>query len=686
LRYEWYGVPFSPDGLTAAAVGGGDAGFGISGRGFSGWMNPNARADNTVFQFVGPNSPHSGQLPYNNDWKNFGPAVGFAYQLPWFGESKTTVRGGYQITYQGGSRFNTLENALTQPPGRVYAGIYTGTASNPYMDLTNVTPATVPTPLPAGTAPMTPIQITDRTQTANFFDPNYTSPYIQNLTLSVTRSVLPNLTVDVRYIGTLGRRLYTSIDLNSPNFLYNGLGVEFDKIRAGGESAKLDQMLNGVNICTVGCNASVQYGAIGTSVNGVPQTAALQMRSSATFSANLAMGNYAGAGGVAASLATLNYTQIGCPGAGTAGNCGLPSVDPSVVRGSALRVNKVAENLVYTNPQFASAMWFSNMGSSNYHSLQLEATLRPTHGFSGTANYTFSRNLGIPPNPFGAFGPTAAFTNPVDRHMDYSIVNNNHPQIFRANGIIELPIGPGKLLLGNSHGVLARAIEGWRFGSIYNLSSGAWASISSSYGAFSNENALYANAVPDVEDATLLKELLSNAGTKWGVKSSAGVVEGDYFDRSKFVKVSDPQCAGVTPLQNLNGLNPGFFPACSLQAIARVVPQNTPGAIPLNDGSGNYGKIVLQNPKPGTQGNLGQNVLRGLPVWRFDSNIAKSFQITENKSLAFRLDVFNVLNHAQPGAPALGINNAFFPTPFGEITSKNGNDPRVMQGSLRLQF
>src|SRR5207253_9606550 len=40
LRYEWYGVPFSPDGLAAAAVGSGAAGFGISGRDFSGWMNP----------------------------------------------------------------------------------------------------------------------------------------------------------------------------------------------------------------------------------------------------------------------------------------------------------------------------------------------------------------------------------------------------------------------------------------------------------------------------------------------------------------------------------------------------------------------------------------------------------------------------------------------------------------------
>ncbi len=36
---------------------------------------------------------------YNKDLINFGPAVGFAWQIPWFGKGKTTLRGGYQTTY-----------------------------------------------------------------------------------------------------------------------------------------------------------------------------------------------------------------------------------------------------------------------------------------------------------------------------------------------------------------------------------------------------------------------------------------------------------------------------------------------------------------------------------------------------------------------------------------------------------
>jgi Carboxypeptidase regulatory-like domain len=676
IRYEWYGVPFSASGLAVQPVGGGGAAFGISGRDFSGWMSPGARADQTTLQFVGPNSPNPDKSVYNNDWNNFGPALGFAWQLPWLGKEKTTIRGGYQITYQGGSRFNTLEGPLTFPPGRAYQGSYTGDSTNPYLDLASVSrPGVLPTPLPPGVAPMTPIPLTDRSQTITLIDSNYVSPYVQNLTLSVTRAVRNNLTVDVRYIGTLSRKQFTSINLNSANFLYNGLLDEFNKVRAGGESAVLDQMMSGVNICAaLGSCTSGQYGPIGSSVGGVLQTAAYQMRRSSTFNQNLANGNYSVLG-VANSLATLNYVKVNCPSS-TTGNCNLPDV-PTTQRGAVLSLNGVPENFILTNPQFATVNYLANMGNSNYHSFQTEVTMRPTHGFSGTVNYTWSRNLGVPANPAGAFGPAPAITNPVDRQADYTIVNNNHAHIIRTNGNIELPIGPGRLLFGGSSGVIARAIEGWRFGFIYTLSSAPYVNITAA-------NMLYANGVPDVVNADLLKELLNDAGVKWGTPVSPGssLTEGRYFDPAKWTKVPDPQCAAVSPEITVGSIR------CNLQAIAKIVPAGTPGSVPLTDGSGNAGLIVLQNPQPGQRGNLGQNVLKGLPVWRFDTNLAKSFKITESKSLQFRADAFNVFNHPQPGAPNLSINPSSLTTgtalPWGQITTKTGN--RTFQGQLRLMF
>src|SRR6185369_9306238 len=185
----------------------------------------------------------------------------------------------------------------------------------------------------------------------------------------------------------------------------------------------------------------------------------------------------------------------------------------STTRGAVLRANGFPENFIATNPQFTTANYLSNMGNTNYHSMQAEVTLRPTHGFGGSANYTFSKNLGLP----------GTFTDPTNRHQDYSIVNNNHPHVLRTNGTMELPFGPSKLVAGNSGGILARVIEKWQLGVIYTLSSGAWTSISTN-------NSLYANGVPDVANADLLSELLNDVGVRWGTKTSSNTLEGRYFD------------------------------------------------------------------------------------------------------------------------------------------------------------
>src|SRR5207244_25276 len=77
----------------------------------------------------------------------------------------------------------------------------------------------------------TVIPVTDRTGLMNAYDPNFKTPYIQNVTLSVTRTLTSKLTLDLRYIGTLSRKLPGNMDLNTVNFRSNGLLDAFNKIR-----------------------------------------------------------------------------------------------------------------------------------------------------------------------------------------------------------------------------------------------------------------------------------------------------------------------------------------------------------------------------------------------------------------------------------------------------------------------
>ena len=620
LRWDYYGVPWVSDGLTTAPAGGGNALFGYSGRGFQDWMRPGQRGDLTQLIFVGPGSPNPNVAPWSKDFHNLGPAVGFAWQVPWFGVGQTTVRGGYQISFLpgGGGRFSTLNGPLANPPGSSYDAIITGGPGLEYLDMTKLNRIV---PVPVSVKPMEPIPVTDRTVSFSAIDPHLTTPYVQNLTLSVTRNVGSSLTVDARYIGTLSHKLYGTIDLNAPNFLYNGLKEAFDAARGGGESTLLDQMFKGVNIA-------------GTGLTGAQQ---LRAATASNIRNNLANGNYLA---LANSLAILNYSQAGGI------NSNLPVI-PTGVNGAVLRLNGFPENFIKTNPQFSAANWLTNSGSTNYHSLQAQATLRPVAGVSFQTSYTWSKLLG-----YGAFPtvlPTASagttYTNPTDRKADYTLQPGDRRHDFRTNGSFALPFGPGQMLFRNSSGVLARAIENWQMSWIVDLTSGAPANIIA-------QNMLYANGVPDV-----VGKFDSKGHADW----KSGALSGNYF-ADKYSKVPDPQCRSIAAsLQSL----------CTLTAIA--------------DQSGS---IVLQNPLPGTRGNLGQNVIEWPGVWALDTAMSKSFQIREGKRLEVRLDATNILNHPQPVNPTnspvtpdLNINST---AKFGEIPTKTGN--RQFQARLRFEF
>jgi hypothetical protein len=611
LRWDYFGVPYENHGLMAAASGGPDAIWGISGTGFPDWMKPGVRGTDTKSAYVGKNSPNSSSPWYENDYNNFGPAIGFAWEVPWFGQGKTTLRGGYQVTYQIGQSGNNIfqEQAV---PGSTDSITYAGDSSVTYIDLAKL-PSIIPAP--STVLPMQPIPTTSRSQQVYNPERGIVTPYTQNLTLSVTRSLSKSVTLDLRYVGTLSRKQWNPVfNINIPNFLYNGLAGAFDAARSGGESALLDQIFNGINLGA---------GTVGS--GGFTGAAAL--RADSRFNSNLANGNYSA---VAATLNTLNYTA--------ALNPTLPAFGPGV-NGMVLKVNGFPDNFVVTNPQYGVVNLITNDYSTNYHSLEVQTTLRPVHGLSIQSTWTWSKNLGTG-GPFG-LGPT--FTNPVDRHADYSIQTDTRVQDFRTNGTFALPFGPNKLLFGSSSGIVARIIEDWQTSAVFNVNSGAPLTVAAS-------NSLYGNARPDIvgpfptNDAAVTFE-----GTP--------AANGSYWAPGTFSFVKDPQCATLaTTLQGL----------CTLNAIT--------------DAKTN--QILLQNAKPGTVPTMGLGSVFGPGRWRFDMNLSKSIKLSESKSLQIRLDAADVLNHPEPNTPSLSLVAA---TTFGNIAGKS-NLHRQLQAQLRFSF
>jgi hypothetical protein len=706
LRYEYYGVPYLKGGFTSTAL---DLGRGLFGAGrlpdepFNSWLYPGnifltgyggAAAGTTTsnalqctsgaqqspnlpvsscnaslltqLEFVGPDTPNADKGVQRPDRNNFGPAVGFAYSVPWFGEGRTTLRGGYSITY-GGANTNgiALDAILGGAPGATTNASLDLTQFTGYLDLTNV-PQLIPiapTVVPGGT-----FSIYGKTGTFTAYNPDWETPYSQNFNLSVTTNLTRKVALDVRYVGTKGNKLSGNLNLNEVNVFNNKeLFDALEIVRQGGEAPLFDQMFAGLNLNSgvSGAAGTGTYAAVGTlNSAGVRQTGSMHLRR--WQRTNLANGNYE------AIASALN-------GNGPFGNIGLQSIPSGLgtvggrllrngcdrianglttvtTPGGTLPVRCFPENYLVMNPQLSSPTYIHNTGYSNYHSLQSQVTLRPTFGLSFTGTYTWSRLMSL---------ASAGHVDIRDRAADYTLGTNHLTHDLRFNGQFELPIGPNKLLFGNTSGWVARLLERWQTSFIFNGFSGRPVSVTGTQTLWSGSN-------PDVVGSWNLR----GGNTEWGRVVSPTEVGGFFFgdpsQPSPFVKVQDPQCAPGGPLDftDAMGTNLTADPTsyCTLDALADA----------------STGQILLQNARPGTRGTLGTNTFQSRGVWTFDGNIGKTFQISESKSIQVRVDATNILNHPIPNDPTLSINSN---EPFGNQNGKSQfQSPRAFRGTLRLSF
>jgi hypothetical protein len=646
MRYEFYGVPYEHRGLTPTPVGGGIAMFGVSGRSFERFLRPDNPIDPNLLmqiELVGPHSPNPDHSLYKDDWNNFGPAIGFSWQLPWLGQGKTNIRGGYQVSYTRPSNPANLVNFVLLNPGFSNLAQTTGPLDGTYFDLRNLSPEV---PIRPATQPLQPIPLTKPNQPIYAFDENFKSPYIQNFTLSVTRDIARNVNLDVRYIGTRGLKLDGTLNLNTSNIYYNPrLLSALERTRLGEDDPLLDQMFLGLNLNpnVRGCDPSNPT-ALCAPVNGTTQTGSQHLRISSTFRSALANGDFE------ALSETLNtYTGTGTGASGTV-NFGVAGERGTVLKranmgfnvpggnsgsnipaGIVVPAGLFPANWITANPQVSAANYYTNTGKSNYHSLQMQSTIRATHGLTVQGTYVWSRALAL---------SASTYTNPADRNLDYNLATNHVTHDFRANGTFDLPFGPNRLLLRNSSGWVARTVEGWQMSFIINANAGGPASVGAG-------NMLYGNGVADIVGEFPVKPF---SDLKWN--GNFGSYFGDRFGQS-----ADPQCGQIAV---------DLRPYCTLQAVTDA----------------KSGQIVLQNPQPGRAGTLGQKTMELPAQWAFDAAMSKSVRISESKSLQFRMDATNVFNHPLLGNPTLDINST---TPFGNIDTK-GNQRRQFKAQMRFNF
>lgn len=166
-----------------------------------------------VTSLINPLAPQTGKLP--SDKNNFGPRLGFAYDL--LGKGKTVLRGGYGI-YYGRVINSTIFSALTS----------TGTpGSQVSLSFAPADPG----------APVFPAILTSLSGVGRnivYFDSNFQNPQIQQMDLTLEQDLGWGTVLSVSYLGSLGRHLPGFVDTNVP---LNNIGTITYQITNGGPLA-----------------------------------------------------------------------------------------------------------------------------------------------------------------------------------------------------------------------------------------------------------------------------------------------------------------------------------------------------------------------------------------------------------------------------------------------------------------
>jgi len=196
---------------------------------------------------------------------------------------------------------------------------------------------------------------------------------------------------------------------------------------------------------TVGKNAVVEIGYIGSNATRIPETRDLNFVSRQFLSTS-------------PTRDQANITRL---------TTVVPNPFRGLIPGTGLNGNTFAqENLLRAFPQFSGnggvSVEAQANGFSRFHMFQTRFEKRFSNGLQFLANYQWSKMMEAT-NRLYAAAPK----------LQYRVAGEDRPQRFVFSGSYELPFGKGKAVLGDVGAWGNRLVGGWQLNTIYSLQSGA---------------------------------------------------------------------------------------------------------------------------------------------------------------------------------------------------------------------
>jgi Carboxypeptidase regulatory-like domain len=433
LRYEYNTTPREANNLGLLPVGGSAGLYGVSGDG--NLFMPGVLTGTAPVLDYAPNGEF-----FKADKNNFAPVIGVAWDP--FKNGKFSIRGGYRISYFQGS-FNIIDGTLDDNEGLILTT--TRTVNNFLRNGIGETPVpTVTIPAPQNLqAPFANSAIDIRA-----FDENLKTPYVHDYTFGVQYEIFKGTSLEVRYVGNRGKKLYRGADVNQVNIFARDTVTGMTFL----DAFKIGQ--NNLKVCAaVSCTTGFRYNAAvaGSVQNPLMDVLFTGQTSSYTLSAlvdRVAQGRAGDFVDYILRLRTLNNVR---------GGAFL----------SAVAAGRLPLNFLRANPAVRGAQLFANGSTSAYDSMQIELTRRLSGGLRFQASYTFAKGLS---DFTGSSGDTNSFLTLLDKGREYAQYTNTHQ--FLANVIYQLPFGKGRKYLTKSNSIVNHIIGGWQISVIGKYTSG----------------------------------------------------------------------------------------------------------------------------------------------------------------------------------------------------------------------
>jgi len=295
-----------------------------------------------------------------------------------------------------------------------------------------------------------------------------------------------------------------------------------------------------------------------------------------------------------------------------------PQVDGS---GNLISGPNAGNSPLTINPNFGSIRGTFYQGRSYYNALELQLAKHMSHGFQVQGSYTWGRSVDTSSATLAgdAFGNSISSLNWFDPTLSRGLSDFNVGRTLVINGTWEVPTpksfsGPARWLA-----------DGWQLGLIFTASDG----------------------VPFT--------------TTWGTGNDpANTLSSDDYAYPN--RLGGPGCATLT-----NPGNPNNYIKTQCFAVP-TAPNSTFWAANCDPAPPSLGGPIAPPLSPlacfNLRGNAGRNILIGPGIADMDFSVFKNNpikKISENFNVQFRVEMFNVLNHANFAPPGPGdVNTDIF--------------------------